>query len=78
MHSDEISTECLYCFSSMLEVTAFQGLSRVTSDCRPWPPGGRLGVCPECGLVQKPWDSVFGQDVDEIYTTYTPHSQGGE
>ena len=45
---------CPHCAHPALEgVREFRLLRRVTSDCRPWPAGGRLCVCGHCGIVQK-------------------------
>lgn len=57
------------------EMTDYRGLRRVTSDCRAWPAGGRLGVCRGCGAVQKPADDAFLADIDAIYTSYTIYHQ---
>jgi SAM-dependent methyltransferase len=57
------------------ELTDYPGLRRVTSDCRPWPAGGRIGVCRGCGAVQKPADEAFLADIDAIYKSYTIYHQ---
>ena len=68
---------CSICGGGTLEEMAdYRGLRRVTSDCRAWPAGGRLGVCRGCGAVQKPADDAFLADIDAIYTTYTIYHQG--
>jgi len=68
---------CGICGSATLEEMADYGaLRRVTSDCRAWPAGGRLGVCRGCGAVQKPADDAFRADIDAIYTSYTIYHQG--
>jgi len=70
-------TACSICGGGTLEEMAdYRGLRRVTSDCRAWPAGGRLGVCRGCGAVQKPADDAFLADIDAIYTTYTIYHQG--
>jgi SAM-dependent methyltransferase len=67
---------CGICGSGTLEeMTDYRGLRRVTSDCRPWPAGGRLGVCRRCGAVQKPADDAFLADIDAIYRAYTIYHQ---
>jgi SAM-dependent methyltransferase len=59
-----------------VEIPAFREFHRVTSDCRPWPSGGRLGVCNDCGGVQKPADTVFLREIDDIYSNYVIYHQG--
>ncbi len=55
----------------------FPPLQRVTSDCRPWPAGGRLVVCPRCGMVHKPADEAFHAEIDAIYAGYAIYHQSG-
>ena len=67
---------CSICGRGALEeVVDYRGLRRVTSDCRPWPADGRIGVCRACGAVQKPADDAFLTEIDEIYRTYTIYHQ---
>lgn len=61
---------------TLQEMADYPMLRRVTSDCRAWPAGGRLGVCRGCGAVQKPADDAFLADIDAIYTSYTIYHQG--
>jgi SAM-dependent methyltransferase len=50
-----VTLECLICGDANVgDVSGFGAFGRVTSDCRPWPPGGRLGCCASCGAIQKP------------------------
>jgi hypothetical protein len=55
----------------------FDGFHRVTSDCRPFRPGGRLFACSSCGCVQKAVDEAWRKECDEIYSAYTIYSQAG-
>lgn len=57
------------------EIASYRGLRRVTSDCRPWPSGGRIAVCGVCGTVQKPVDRRFLEEIDDIYRSYTIYHQ---
>lgn len=57
------------------EVMAYRSLHRVTSDCRPWPTGGRLFVCGTCGCAQKSIDSEFLREAAEIYRQYEIYYQ---
>lgn len=67
---------CSICGTGGLEELAeYRGLRRVTSDCRAWPAGGRIGVCRSCGAVQKPADAVFLAEIDDIYRSYTIYHQ---
>lgn len=51
-------------------VPSFGDLPRVSSDCRPFPAGGRLGICRNCGTVQKPADMQWSADASLIYGRY--------
>ena len=67
---------CGICGDGTLEEMAdYRVLRRVTSDCRTWPAGGRLGVCRACDAVQKPADDAFLADIDAIYKSYTIYHQ---
>ena len=57
------------------ELTGYGSLPRVTSDCKPWPPGGQLGVCARCGSVQKIIDEQWRADIARIYQDYTIYFQ---
>lgn len=58
------------------EFPAFPALARVTSDCRPFRPGGRLASCPACGALQKVADQAFAADCTEVYAGYRLYHQG--
>jgi SAM-dependent methyltransferase len=62
---------------TLVELVEYRSLRRVTSDCRPWPAGGRIGVCRSCGAVQKPADEAFLAEIDDIYRSYTIYHQAG-
>ena len=69
---------CLTCGTPELEeVAEFGALPRVTSDCRAFPPGGRIAVCGSCGAVQKPTDAKWQAEVAAIYRQYEPYHQAG-
>lgn len=69
-------TVCWICGTGAVEeLVDYRALRRVTSDCRPWPAGGRIGICRSCGAVQKPADGVFLAEIDEIYRSYTIYHQ---
>jgi 2-polyprenyl-3-methyl-5-hydroxy-6-metoxy-1,4-benzoquinol methylase len=52
-------------------------LPRVTSDCKPFRPGGRLATCTVCGGIQAIPDERWRSDVAEIYGAYEPYHQSG-
>ena len=76
-NSSKISV-CLLCGSAGLqELSDFGSLSRITSDCRPFRPGGRIATCNICGGIQKLCDSKWLSEVKEIYSTYSTYSVVG-
>ena len=56
---------------------SYEPLHRVTSDCKPWPPGGQLGVCPQCGGAQAVIGPQWEAEARKIYDNYTIYHQGG-
>jgi 2-polyprenyl-3-methyl-5-hydroxy-6-metoxy-1,4-benzoquinol methylase len=58
-------------------VSNFVDLKRVTSDCKPWPSSGYLGICSICSTVQKPIDLDWKKQADRIYNDYSIYYQGG-
>lgn len=69
---------CHLCASSELELAAdYPAFHRVTSDCKPWPPGGSLARCCACGLVQALVTSQWKAEAEEIYAAYTIYHQAG-
>ncbi len=76
-----MSDACHICGGAQPEpIAGFAALTRVSSDCRPWPAGGGLGVCPACGAVQKRADAAWWADCAAIYRDYAlyPLSGGAE
>ena len=62
---------CHVCQGAPLDILEDYGdFYRVTSDCRMWPRGGTLGVCPACGCVQKPVDARLLEECRRIYADY--------
>lgn len=53
-----------------VEIPAFSTFKRVTSDCKPWPDGGTLGVCQACASVVKRIDPTWQSETDAIYQAY--------
>ncbi len=67
---------CHLCGAAGLqEFPAFREFRRITSDCRPWPAGGRLCVCDGCGSVQKIVDDEWNCEVAELYAGYAIYNQ---
>lgn len=67
---------CICGSSELLTRQEFSSLARVTSDCRPWPSGGSIGVCGACGFVRKPVDEDFIAQSRQIYDAYAVYHQG--
>ena len=70
-------TKCHNCGGTLRELSIFRKLARVTSDCRPWPSGGRMGVCSSCDLVQAILSPSWGRECRKIYSTYHIYRQSG-
>lgn len=67
---------CHVCASiDLREFPEYASLARVTSDCRPWPSGGRLAQCHRCGIVQKVIDERWQAEADDIYSKYSIYFQ---
>ena len=67
---------CKVCDAEALhELDGYSDLPRVTSDCKPFPPGGRIAICGDCGAIQKPADALWQREIDEIYKNYTIYFQ---
>lgn len=54
----------------------FAALRQVTSDCRPWQAGGQLGICRNCGCIQKPVTPQWLAEIERIYDAYSIYHQG--
>lgn len=57
------------------ELAGYASFPRVTSDCKPWPSGGQLGVCSRCGAMQKIINDQWRADIARIYQDYTIYFQ---
>jgi len=67
---------CAVCAASAIElINAFTKVPRATSDCRPFPPGGKIGICTLCHTVQKPADEQWDADARAIYRCYAMFRQ---
>lgn len=60
---------------SLREIDGFAELPRVTSDSKPYAPGGRIFVCKDCGLVQKIADKKWQEEAAAIYRNYDMYHQ---
>ncbi len=70
--------DCRICGDSALrELPEYRELARVTSDCKPWPAGGRLLACDICGAIQKLADWAWLGEIDRIYGQYEIYHQSG-
>jgi SAM-dependent methyltransferase len=62
---------CQICDADRLEVLdEYAALPRVTSDCKPWPAGGKMSVCHGCGAIQKIPDAAWFSEIHQIYEGY--------
>jgi SAM-dependent methyltransferase len=69
---------CHLCALGELSVLpSYEALHRVTSDCKPWPAGGQLGVCPRCGGAQAVISPQWETEAHHIYDRYTIYHQSG-
>jgi len=67
---------CTLCNNDNLKkYNEYATLPRVTSDTKPFPKGGNLCFCANCGFVQKPLDRKLEKELGEIYSDYTPFFQ---
>lgn len=71
-----VESRCQICTGSELETQAgFSEFCRITSDCRPFRPGGDLVVCRQCGAVQKLPTARWRREIGEIYGQYEAYHQ---
>ena len=69
---------CHLCHSpTLLTAAGSERFRRVTSDCKPWPPGGLLSWCEACATVQAVITPRWTEDADLIYRGYEVYHQGG-
>jgi SAM-dependent methyltransferase len=68
---------CHLCGGDLHLLAGYGALHRVTSDCKPWPAGGRKACCRQCGTVQVVLDAAWKKDCHDIYSTYSVYHQGG-
>jgi SAM-dependent methyltransferase len=69
---------CHVCGQVLLELSPdYPKFKRVTSDCKPWPIGGELGVCAACGCVQALTNDAWREEITNIYRAYTIYHHGG-
>lgn len=72
-----MTPSCFICNQNTVVLNPmYETLYRVTSDCKVWKKGGKLGVCENCNAVQKVNDSDWQQDVKEIYEQYAIYEVG--
>jgi SAM-dependent methyltransferase len=73
-----VATCCICGTAGLEEISAFSLLSRVTSDCKPFPAGGRLAICSSCGGLQKFADARWLEEIGRIYADYDMYHQSTE
>jgi len=72
----KVKNACQACGAARLrEIAGFGELPRVTSDSKPFRPGGRLFVCEGCGLTQKIVEQQWLDEIGEIYRDYEMYHQ---
>ena len=72
----ETAIPCHICGSNAVTmIPRYPGFHRVTSDCKPWPPGGKLSVCRDCGCAQAVLDRKWHDEAKQIYDAYTIYHQ---
>jgi SAM-dependent methyltransferase len=72
------ANKCHVCSSGDLyEHEGYRSLMRVTSDCKPWKPGGGLCTCRNCGCTQAVCDQDWRESIEFIYAGYDIYYQGG-
>jgi len=76
MKTIEKSFPCHVCQKEDVKIfEKMREIPRAASDCRPWKPGGTLGVCHNCGVVQKVVDDEWRAEAQEIYAGYDLYHQ---
>ncbi|HEV2263943.1 MAG TPA: class I SAM-dependent methyltransferase [Stellaceae bacterium] len=69
---------CRVCGSEALDVVPeYAALPRVTSDCKPWPAGGTMTACLNCGAAQKRPDAAWFNEIKRIYDGYQIYKLSG-
>jgi SAM-dependent methyltransferase len=63
--------------AALVEYLDYRTLPRVTSDSKPFPAGGRITVCTECGTIQKLVEDKWLKEIDKIYSEFTIYHQSG-
>lgn len=77
MRGSSAPSACHLCGSADLEFAdEYELFKRVTSDCKPWPRGGKLARCASCGLVQALVDQTWRTEAERIYADYSLFHQG--
>jgi len=76
MASTQPIHKCHSCeFEGLRSFEKAGNLLAVTSDCRSWEDKFLVGVCPQCGLVQKVVDEFWSKSTKRIYSSYDLYHQ---
>lgn len=68
---------CHICDSNTVSLAeSYTDLFRVTSDCKPFNQGGKLGKCNSCYCTINPTDVSWQQETDAIYRDYSLYPLG--
>jgi len=69
---------CHICESNSIELLMdFDFNSSVTSDCVPFEFGSKLGICHNCGTIQKIQDQFWNKNIELIYNNYEVYKTTG-
>jgi len=79
MASTQPIHKCHSCgFEGLRSFEKAGNLLAVTSDCRSWEDKFLVGVCPQCGLVQKVVDESWSKSTKRIYSSYDLYHQSAD
>lgn len=74
--ADVIEASCKICGTgALVAIPEYVTLPRATSDSKPWPAGGRLTACSNCGAIQKIADTRWLEEIGNIYAEYDIYQQ---
>ena len=69
---------CLGCDKPLTGIIKnYERLNRISSDSKVFGAGGKLAQCEQCGIVQKPFDSLWLAECESIYSSYNTYAGSG-
>ena len=69
--------KCHICGGTVELLKEYEKFERITSDCKKWKKGGRLGTCTNCDNIVKIIDNKLRTEVSSIYDNYDIYLQSG-